>query len=86
MCGPMQTTCPSPRTQTYITHHRTHTKTHTQTHREASAECACTPVYMSALGQEQVLLYTQVSPGPPQPQSYSGPGLGPTRSETAHSQ
>lgn len=57
MCGSMWTTCPSPWTQTYTLHHAIHTKTHTQTRREASAECACTSVYMRALGHK-------FSPGP----------------------
>lgn len=78
--------CTPTRTQTYVLHHRTYTKIHTQTHREASAECTHTPVYMSVLGHKHMLMYMQVSPGPAQPQSYSGPGVGPTRSEMTSSQ
>lgn len=79
-----QPLCAPPGTRTYTLLHGTHTET--RRHTEASVECACTPVHASALGHKRMLLYTWVSPGPARPQSYSGPGLGPMRSETASSQ
>lgn len=66
--------------------HGTNTETLTQTHTETNAAYTYTAMYRSALGHKHMLMHTQVLPSPAQPQSYSGPGLGPTRSETASSQ
>ena len=62
-----------------------HTLRLTDTQRGKCRVCMHSCAHES-LGHERMLLYTQVSPGPAQPQSYSGPGLWPTRSEIASSQ